>query len=320
MSTKHDEPPAVKYYQYLCLLTFVIFVSCDTTPPKTIVRHTTGTSKTDTVVATAPAAEKKKVKKKIYLTFDDGPNKGTDNVLNIVKEENVPVTFFLVGAHAFGSKAQQVTWDSLQASKLVEICNHSFTHAWYNSYNKFYSLPDSVVNDFYKTTIQLQLKNGIGRTPGRNIWRVDSIQFTDNAKTKAAADSLYKAGYDMLGWDLEWHFNPKTMRAIKSGDDLANQIDSLLLKNKTRLPGNLVLLAHDQVYKNTEDSLQLHQLIRRLKANSEYEFAVASNYPGVKKKSVTDSMLKRNMLKSDSLRKNNLLNKDTNRVVKPAIS
>src|SRR5690242_9323024 len=47
-------------------------------------------------VTTAPV---KKKKKKIYLTFDDGPNKGTRNVLDIVKDEQIPVTFFIVGEH-----------------------------------------------------------------------------------------------------------------------------------------------------------------------------------------------------------------------------
>lgn len=319
MSTLHDEPPSAKQFRYLVLLVFIVFVSCDNPSSQKVVQRTPVPGQADTSVVTVKPAERKKNKKKIYLTFDDGPNKGTDNVLNIVKEENIPVTFFLVGAHAFGSKGQQATWDSLQASALVELCNHSFTHAWYNSYNKFYSLPDSVVEDFRKTTERLQLKNGIGRTPGRNIWRVDSIQFTDNAKAKAAADSLYNAGYDMLGWDLEWHFNPKTMRATKSADDLAKQIDSLLLKNKTKQPGNLVLLAHDQVYKNAEDSLQLHQLIRKLKANNEYEFAVVSTYPGVKKKSVTDSMLKRTFNKTDSVRKAIPVYKDSNRIGKQTI-
>jgi len=37
-----------------------------------------------------PASGKKK--KTIYLTFDDGPNKGTQNVLNILTEEKIPAT------------------------------------------------------------------------------------------------------------------------------------------------------------------------------------------------------------------------------------
>lgn len=319
MSTQPGEPPSAKRYRFLCLSFLLFFAACDNATPKKVVQTIPVSKKTDTVAVAVKPPEKKKAKKKIYLTFDDGPNKGTDNVLNIVKEENVPVTFFLVGAHAFASKAQKATWDSLQASRLVELCNHSFTHAWYNSYNKFYSLPDSVVKDFHKTTEQLQLTNGISRTPGRNIWRVDSVRFTDNAKATAAADSLYNAGYDVLGWDLEWHFNPKTMRVTKSADDLAKQIDSLLLKNKTKRPGNLVLLAHDQAYKNAEDSLALHQLIRKLKANTEYEFAIVSSYPGVKKKSVTDSMLKKNMNRADSVRKEIPVIKDTGRVGKQPI-
>src|SRR5688572_15329468 len=47
--------------------------------------------KKETVQVVIPV---KKKKKKIYLTFDDGPNKGTKNVLDIVKDEKIPVTFF----------------------------------------------------------------------------------------------------------------------------------------------------------------------------------------------------------------------------------
>jgi len=33
-------------------------------------------------------------KRTLYLTFDDGPNNGTPTVINILKEEQVPATFF----------------------------------------------------------------------------------------------------------------------------------------------------------------------------------------------------------------------------------
>jgi peptidoglycan/xylan/chitin deacetylase (PgdA/CDA1 family) len=38
-------------------------------------------------------------KKKLYLTFDDGPNTGTRVVMNILKEAKVPATFFMIGLH-----------------------------------------------------------------------------------------------------------------------------------------------------------------------------------------------------------------------------
>ena len=36
-------------------------------------------------------------KKVIYLTFDDGPSKLTDEFLDILKQNNVKATFFLIG-------------------------------------------------------------------------------------------------------------------------------------------------------------------------------------------------------------------------------
>ena len=233
--------------------------------------------KRETVQVPAPV---KKKKKKIYLTFDDGPNKGTRNVLDIVKDENIPVTFFIVGEHVFASLNQKTTWDSLQMATQIEICNHSYTHA-HNQYEKFYGSPDSVVADFQRANDSLDLKNNIVRTPGRNMWRIDSLQFTDLKKSKAAVDSLQKAGFIVMGWDLEWHYDHKELTVRNSADELLKQIDSVFSHKRTRSPEHLVILAHDQVYSKTKDSAELRQFIQKLKLKEEYELSIASNYPGV---------------------------------------
>ena len=233
--------------------------------------------KKEIVQVTAPV---KKKKKKIYLTFDDGPNKGTRNVLDIVKDENIPVTFFIVGEHVFASVNQNNTWDSLQMAKQIEICNHSYTHAWHNKFEKFYESPDSVVSDFQRAQDSLDLKNNIVRTPGRNAWRIDSLQFTDLKKSKAAVDSLQKAGFIVMGWDLEWHYDHKELTVKNSADDLLKQIDSVFNNKRTKSPEHLVLLAHDQVYGKTKDSAELRQLIQKLKLKEKYELSIATSYPG----------------------------------------
>ncbi len=222
----------------------------------------------------------KKKKKKIFLTFDDGPNRGTPTVLRIVQQEQVPVTFFIVGEHVFASTTQRATWDSLRQDSMIELCNHSLTHA-HNRYDKFYSNADSVVNDFEQCRDTLGLTNNIARTPGRNIWRIDTVSYTDLKKSAAAADSLQQAGFTIIGWDLEWHYDHKTFTLKNNSDELLQQIDSVFAYNKTRSPENLVLLAHDQVYKRADDSAELHRLIKMLKQREEYELMVASNYPGV---------------------------------------
>lgn len=234
----------------------------------------------------AVAKKPKQKKKKLYITFDDGPNRGTKNVLHIVTDEQVPVTFFIVGEHVFASRGQTNMWDSLCMSREIELCNHSFSHA-HGRYEKYYSEPEGVVRDFQRTQDSLQLTNPIVRTPGRNIWRIDTLRFTDLKKSTAAADSLQKAGFVVMGWDLEWHFDPKSMSVSNTAEELVNQVDSLFKYNRTKHPDHLVLLAHDQVYVKSEDSLQLRQFFQLLKKKDEYELAVASTYPGALP--VTDS-------------------------------
>jgi peptidoglycan-N-acetylglucosamine deacetylase len=226
------------------------------------------------------AKPKKSKKKKLYLTFDDGPNKGTKNVLHIVKDEGVPVTFFVVGQHVFASKGQHELWDSLKITEHVQICNHGYTHGWNNRYATFYQNPDSVVKDFERTKDSLDLTNNIIRTPGRNIWRIDSLKFTDLKKSTAAADSLQKAGFIVMGWDLEWHYDHKNMSVTDGAERIVDQIDSIFAHNKTQSPEHLVLLAHDQVYVKSGDSLQLRKLLKLLKQKEEYELSVATDYPG----------------------------------------
>jgi len=232
------------------------------------------------VKETKPIVKKKK--KKIYLTFDDGPNRGTQKVLHIMQEEQVPVTFFVIGEHVFASTSQQQTWDSLKMAKQIELCNHSYSHAEHNHYERFYDNPDSVINDFKHSQDTLSLDNNICRTPGRNTWRIDTLQYTDLKKSKMAVDSLEKAGFAIMGWDLEWHYNAKDLTLQNTADDLMRQIDSVFAHRHTRTPEQLVLLAHDQVYADANDSIELHNFIRLLKANENYELELVSNYPGVK--------------------------------------
>lgn len=239
-------------------------------------------SKTDTVTTKEVPAPKKKKKKKIYLTFDDGPNRGTPKVHSIVEQEQVPVTFFIIGEHVFASTSQRATWDSLKIDSSLELCNHSNTHAWHNNFKQFYEHPDSVVADFERSRDTLGLDNNIARTPGRNIWRVDTLRYTDLKKSAIAADSLQNAGFTIIGWDLEWHYDHKTFTLLNSADDLLRQIDSVFEHNRTRTPDHLVVLAHDQVYDDFDDSSQLHQLIRKLKMREEFELVLVNKYPGVK--------------------------------------
>jgi peptidoglycan/xylan/chitin deacetylase (PgdA/CDA1 family) len=284
METNNDEGGPTTFASYRPLFLLLVLMACAKTTRKSDANNIALPSKnTVQVVKQEAPPPRKKKKKKIYLTFDDGPNKGTRKVLGIVQQEQVPVTFFLIGEHVFASTSQRATWDSLRVDSSIELCNHSHTHAWNNRYNKFYERPDSVVKDFQRCHDSLELNNTISRTPGRNIWRVDTLSFTDLKRSAAAADSLQQAGFVIIGWDLEWHYDHKSFSLKNKSDELLAQIDSLFATNKTKIPEHLVILAHDQVYDDSNDSAELHQLIKKLKARDEYELLVTSKYPGAGK-------------------------------------
>ena len=260
----------------------VVFTSCYYKTDTSVKTGTVNFSHPDTaVVKLNNAGAPKKKKRTIYLTFDDGPNKGTKNMMHIVQEEEIPVTLFIVGQHVYGSKEQNAIFDSLVNCNLFEIANHSFTHAFQNKYAKFYQVPDSAVKDFKRCADSLHLTANIIRTPGRNIWRTQFINCTDINSSKAAADSLFANGFTITGWDLEWHYNNK-LQLKNTSDEMIVQIDSMFMNAKTKTLGHLVLLAHDQVYEEPGDSAELHQFIIKLKAKNEYNFETVGKYPYIK--------------------------------------
>ncbi len=235
------------------------------------------------VANTKPAAKKKK--KTIYLTFDDGPCKGSKTVFSILKQEQIPATLFIIGEHVYGSKEQLAIYDSLKESNLIEIANHSYTHAFENKFYKFYSKPDSATKDFIRCADSLHFTSNIIRTPGRNIWRTKNINSTDLKASSMAGDSLQSHGFIVVGWDMEWHFN-ETQRLVENDSDMIEKIDSAFAWNETKTKNHLVLLSHDRTFAKPEDSAKLHRFIVALKVKDEYDFELVSEYPDLTKDTI----------------------------------
>ncbi|MCX6317234.1 MAG: polysaccharide deacetylase family protein [Bacteroidetes bacterium] len=244
--------------------------------PDTLVIEKKPAATTDTI------AKKPMGKKKIYLTFDDGPNKGTRNVLQVSKEENVPISFFIVGKHVFDSPEQKATWELLKADTSIVMCNHSYTHAG-GQYTRFYSNPAGVVADIRSCQEKLAFPNYVVRMPGRNAWRIADIRVTDIKESRAAIDSVYQAGFDVMGWDIEWSFDHKTLSPDTATGILLRRIRNMLDAGTTKTPGHLVLLAHDQAFQKTNDISMLVSFLRELKSNEDYEFILAGKYPRLRR-------------------------------------
>jgi peptidoglycan-N-acetylglucosamine deacetylase len=220
-------------------------------------------------------------KKTVYLTFDDGPNTGSRVVMDIAQQENVPITFFTIGIQHTGENKHYFgnLWQRMHTQKAIEICNHSFTHAYRNHYEKFYASPVGVIEDFKKAADSGEYKNNIVRCPGNNIWLTPKITHYTYKRYKRAADSLHQSGYNIMGWDCEWrHYKQKLKQ---STPQMYIEMDSMLRNNETLTPNHLVLLTHDMTFVDPVDSAQLHELVKMLKSNPLIRFDLVSHYPNI---------------------------------------
>jgi peptidoglycan/xylan/chitin deacetylase (PgdA/CDA1 family) len=218
-------------------------------------------------------------KRVIYLTFDDGPNQGTENLLRILNKRKVCATAFLVGKHAYGSKKQKNDLELLRKDPLVELANHSFTHA-HNKYTDFYKNPESVVNDFNIAKDSLKLYDKIARTPGRNIWRLNNISVTDLKSSTEAANKLKQAGYKVIGWDLEW--KPTNKMVLKGKhEEMLKKVDSIFFNDLEKTSRHLVFLTHDQYLTDTDSVNELDLFIEKLQKSNRFVFRKISEYPKI---------------------------------------
>lgn len=214
----------------------------------------------------------------IYITFDDGPLEGSEDIDDAVRKEQIKVNVFVVGQHALSSKRMKSYFHLYETNPFIEIGNHSFSHA-HDHYAAYYKNASAVLQDFSKCQDSLHLHTNLARQPGRNQWRLKNIRINDVSSGAASADSLYKKGFKVFGWDIEWQHDSKTGVPIQTVTDMAELIETKLKEKKTVTPGHLVLLAHDEMFRNGWEESELKQLIDILKAKGNYRFEHLSKYP-----------------------------------------
>jgi peptidoglycan/xylan/chitin deacetylase (PgdA/CDA1 family) len=125
----------------------------------------------------------------VYLTFDDGPSRLTDRVLDILREEGVPATFFMLGEQvdAYPEKVRQVV------SEGHAIGNHTYNH----KYNELYTNVASFWEQIEQTGKALDeaagVKTQLIRAPGGTYGNFDAFYFY----------YLDQAGFEVHDWNID---------------------------------------------------------------------------------------------------------------------
>ncbi|WP_292673756.1 polysaccharide deacetylase family protein [Mesorhizobium sp.] len=222
----------------------------------------------------------------IYLTFDDGPLTGTNNILDVLEAEQVPATLFMVGMHAQASALNKALVQRAKRMPLVTIGNHSYSHA-YNHYRHFYGDTEGVVADMLRANAALGLKPSVhARLPGRDVFRLLSMSKNDTSlglAEEGREDPDYEfvaaSGFYLYGWDHEW-VHENSGKPVQTIDHLVSEIDHLFGYGRFVKPGKLILLMHDEMFQNVFDGkANLTALIKALKLRR-YTFGAISGYDG----------------------------------------
>ena len=213
----------------------------------------------------------------LYLTFDDGPLNGSENIDSVILAEKIKISVFLVGAHVAANREMTNYFKYYVENPYIDEYNHSFTHA-NNKYELFYSNPQTAIADIVKNQQFLKLPYKIVRLPGRNMWRINGRKKDDSISGASTADGLAALGYKVIGWDLEWQHKSDGI-PVQSVDELVQEIDKRRIAQNSFTKNNIVLLIHDEMFQKKWEESELKQLIDKLKTNDKYTFEQIRFYP-----------------------------------------
>lgn len=191
------------------------------------------------------AEESQKV---IYLTFDDGPSdKVTPKILDVLKKENVPATFFIVGKHAETRK--NILRRAFNEGHTLAV--HSYTH----DYKEIYKSADTLIADIEKCNDMICSITG----EYTYLYRFPGGSYNIAAEKIRAVREL---GYEYVDWNASF-------RDGELQDPTAGKLYSAAISTISN-PDKIIMLAHDTTDK-IETVAALKEVIRYFK-NQGYKF------------------------------------------------
>ncbi len=216
----------------------------------------------------------------IYLTFDDGPQNGTQAVFDLIKKSKVKATFFMVAGHSSSKHLKSIVHDIKYDYPEVLLANHSTNHA-NNHYKYFYHHPYMAAEDFYAAQKGLSVPYKIIRLPGNSAWVFEDMTKASKL-VRPVCRLLDSSKYNVIGWDVEWGFNHKTANPIQKPQKMADIVDSALAKNHVYNHNHVVILAHDRMFRSPNYLDSLSKFISILKQKPNVVFETVDHYPHVK--------------------------------------
>ena len=179
-------------------------------------------------------------KKIAYLTFDDGPSKNTQRIIDVLSKNNVKGTFFFLGTNM--EENPSIVKDVFEQGHSIGL--HSYSH----NYNQLYRKENGLIEDFNKAQLIYESitkeKTNIIRMP------YGSKPTLKKEHIAQLEDNNYKF------WDWNVDSNDSNSKG-KNAEGIINTIEKSISLDMN----NLVILMHEK-----EQTIQsLDTIIKMLK-------------------------------------------------------
>lgn len=130
-----------------------------------------------------------KPEKIAYITIDDGPSKYTDEILDILRKNNVKATFFMI-------EGNMKTYP--EALKNIAKEDHSLGfHSVSHDINVLYKTPEATANEFNKC------KNTLEKITNKTSNLIRLPYGSKPYAPKESYEELLKEGYKIWDWNLD---------------------------------------------------------------------------------------------------------------------
>ncbi len=131
--------------------------------------------------------------KKVYLTFDDGPSKNTEQILDILDQYQIKATFFVTGRQ---------DKESIERYRMIAQSGHTIgMHSYSHKYDEIYHSTEAFEQDLDQIQKLLKDKAGIKcmlyRFPGGSSNQVSSMDMTEFIRI------LNQRGITYFDWNVE---------------------------------------------------------------------------------------------------------------------
>lgn len=186
--------------------------------------------------------------KTVYITIDDGPSEYTDQIIDILNDNGVKATFFMINGR-MKEYPQQV-------KNIVESGNVAGFHSVSHDVNKLYLTDESAKKEF--DTNQETFKSITGKTS-----RIIRLPYGSKPYTPTASyNALVDAGYKLWDWNLDTEDWKSTTEQILQS-----------VKAYSQNKDNVVLLMHER----SQSVAALDEMIKVLKEDGFEFLAISEN-------------------------------------------